>query len=202
MAFYRQATPIDALELTEMGSRPSRRTGGGNLDDLRAIPWVFSWTQARFYLPGWYGAGSALDDLKTNSPNDFDHLAETISSSTFARYVFTGVETNLLSSNLELMRSYASLVEDETVRSAFMNRIENEFQLARARLAELFPKPIEVRRPRYAKTLALRENPLAILHHQQVELLRNWRKGGDTDQLPRPLIFSISAIASGLRTTG
>lgn len=202
MAFYRQATPIDALELTEMGSRPSRRTGGGSLDDLRAIPWVFSWTQARFYLPGWYGAGSALDDLKTNSPNDFDHLAETISSSTFARYVFTGVETNLLSSNLELMRSYASLVDDESVRSAFMKRIENEFQLARARLAELFPKPIEVRRPRYAKTLALRENPLEILHHQQVELLRNWRKGGDTDQLPRPLIFSISAIASGLRTTG
>jgi phosphoenolpyruvate carboxylase len=202
MAFYRKATPIDALELTQMGSRPSRRTGGGSLSDLRAIPWVFSWTQARFYLPGWYGAGSALEALRTNSPNDFDRLAETIGGSTFARYVFTGVETNLFSANLDLMRSYASLVDDEAVRSALMGRIETEFDLAKSRLADLFPKPIEERRPRYAKTLALREKPLTLLHQQQVELLREWRSGSDQDELPRPLIFSISAIASGLRTTG
>ncbi|MEM9280887.1 MAG: phosphoenolpyruvate carboxylase [Verrucomicrobiota bacterium] len=200
MTFYRQATPIDALELTQMGSRPSRRTGGASLDDLRAIPWVFSWTQARFYLPGWFGAGSALETLKTEQPDDFARLADTIGGSTFPRYVFTGIETNLFSANLELMNAYASLVNEEEVRKAFMARIEKELRLLRARLNDLFPRSLEERRPRYAKTLALRDEPLKTLHLQQVELLKEWRSsGGD---LPQEIIFSISAIASGLRTTG
>lgn len=200
MQFYRQATPIDALEQTRMGSRPSRRTGGASLADLRAIPWVFSWTQARFYLPGWYGAGTALETLRTEAAKDYQRLANTISASTFARYVFTGVETNLFSANLELMRAYASLVEDNAVRERFMQRIEGEYQLLEERLADLFPKPIRERRPRYAKTVALRDEPLHVLHLQQVNMLREWRASGG--ELPRELIFSISAIASGLRTTG
>lgn len=200
ISFYRQATPIDALEQTQLGSRPSRRTGAASLADLRAIPWVFSWTQARFYLPGWYGVGSALDKLKTEAPDDFSRLAETVESSTLPRYVFTGVETNLNSAHLDLMKLYASLVEDEELRTRFMTKIENEHTLARKHLAELFPKPIDLRRPRYAKTLTLRENPLRILHEQQVALLREWRKAGGA--LPRELTLSISAVASGLRTTG
>ena len=200
IAFYRQATPIDALEQTQLGSRPSRRTGTASLDDLRAIPWVFSWTQARFYLPGWYGVGTALEKLKTESPDDFARLAETVESSTLPRYVFTGVETNLISAQLDLMRLYASLVEDEKLRARFMTKIENEHTLASKHLAELFPRSIDERRPRYSKTLTLRENPLRILHEQQVELLREWRKGGES--LPRELTLSISAVASGLRTTG
>lgn len=203
MTFYRQATPIDALELTRMGSRPSRRTGGASLDDLRAIPWVFSWTQARFYLPGWFGAGTALEAIRSEQPEKYQELTETIGKSTFARYVFTGVETNLFSANLELMRAYAGLVKEEDVRVRFMDLIESEHTLLRERLADLFPRSIEERRPRYAKTLAIREEPLRVLHQQQVELLREWRSGSDDlNELPRSLIFSISAIASGLRTTG
>lgn len=200
ISFYRQATPIDALEQTQMGSRPSRRTGTATLDDLRAIPWVFSWTQSRFYLPGWYGVGSALDRLHQEKPDDFQRLAETIASSTLPRYIFTSVETNLMSANLELMHSYASLVEEEDLRKTFMDKIETEFQLTRTHLGKLFPRPIHARRPRYAKTLHLRDQPLSILHQQQVELLKAWRK--TDDEISRDLIFSISAIASGLRTTG
>ena len=200
MNFYRQATPIDALEQNQMGSRPSRRTGSATLDDLRAIPWVFSWTQARFYLPGWYGAGTALETLKQEQPDDFARLAGSIGESTFARYVITSIETNLMSSSPELMQAYASLVEDDEIRERFMGKIDTEYRLLSDRLADLFPTPIRDRRPRYAKTLALRDEPLRTLHLQQVELLREWRTG-DSD-LPREIIFSISAIASGLRTTG
>ncbi len=198
--FYRQATPIDALEQTRMGSRPSRRTGTASLDDLRAIPWVFSWTQARFYLPGWYGVGSALAKLEQEAPADYEKLVKTISQSTLARFVFTGVETNLMSTNFELMKLYASLVENEEIRTRFMTKIEAEMTATAEHLARLFPKSIEKRRPRYSKTLIIRERPLRILHEQQVELLREWRK--TDDELTRDLIFSISAIASGLRTTG
>ena len=105
-----------------------------------------------------------------------------------------------MSADLEIMKSYASLVQDQSLRETFMVRIESEFQLARKHLGQLFPRAIQERRPRYAKTLGLRDTPLSILHRQQVELLREWRKT-DTE-LPRNLIFSISAIASGLRTTG
>ncbi|MEM7011073.1 MAG: phosphoenolpyruvate carboxylase [Verrucomicrobiota bacterium] len=195
--FYRQATPIDALEQNQLGSRPSRRTGTASLDDLRAIPWVFSWTQARFYLPGWYGAGTALDKL---SSEQFEQLQKVIKQSTLFRYALTGVESNLLSADLDLMHRYAALVEDETLRSTFMNRIVAEWKLAHDRLEQLFGSPIEKRRPRYTKTLALREEPLRRLHLQQIELLREWRSS--STEFPRDLSFSISAIASGLRTTG
>ncbi len=198
--FYRQATPIDALEQTQLGSRPSRRTGTASLDDLRAIPWVFSWTQSRFYLPGWFGVGTALNRLAQERPEDFERLANTIGDSTLPRYVFTGVETNIMSASLDLMKGYASLVEDEAIRVRFMERFEEELTWAKEHLQRLFPEPIQVRRARYATTLALREEPLRALHLQQIELLRKWRAEGG--ELPRELVLSISAVASGLRTTG
>ena len=198
--FYRQATPIDALELNKVGSRPSRRTGTASLDDLRAIPWVFSWTQARFYLPGWFGAGTALAKLEAESPGEFERLCEVIGQSVLARYVFTSVETNIASSEADLMRAYASLVEDGTLRETLMAKIEGEHALTLAQLAKLFPRPLAERRPRYAKTLALREAPLRTLHLQQVELLRAWRRSDAP--LPDALVFNISAVASGLRNTG
>ena len=97
---------------------------------MRAIPWVFSWTQARFYLPGWYGAGTALETIRSEQPEAYQKLTETIRQSTFARYVFTGIETNLFSVNRELMRAYAGLVKEEDVRERFMERIEAEHQNA------------------------------------------------------------------------
>ncbi|MEM0968063.1 MAG: phosphoenolpyruvate carboxylase, partial [Verrucomicrobiota bacterium] len=200
ITFYRQATPIDALEKTQLGSRPSRRTGTASLADLRAIPWVFSWTQSRFYLPGWFGVGTALNALAEEQPDEFSHLAAVIGQSTLPRYIFTSVETNLLSTDLDLMHGYASLVEDEAIRARFMERIEAEWNLTQKHLHALFPEPVELRRPRYAKTLEARAAPLRRLHLQQIDQLRTWRSQGA--ELPRELILSISAVASGLRTTG
>jgi len=208
--FYRQVTPIDALENSRIGSRPPRRTSkkGFTLDDLRAIPWVFSWTQARFYLPGWYGVGSALDQLKQTSPESFQQLQESLPESPFFKYVFTNVETNLASADLELMQAYAELVEDETLRKKFMSDITAEFKLTRQRLADIFQSDMEKRRPRMLKTLKLREDPLRVLHLQQVSLLKQWRslkaqdQHEEADKLFPKISLSITAISSGLRTTG
>ncbi len=208
--FYRQATPIDALENSRIGSRPARRTGkkGFSIGDLRAIPWVFSWTQARFYLPGWFGVGSALDTLRSEDPAGFAKFKEALPGSIFMSYVLTNVETNLASANLELMRDYAGLVEDERLRTRFLACIFEEFEKTRALLAELFAGEMRERRPRMAKTLEIREAPLRVLHQQQIALLREWRSHlaaehtEEADALLPKLLLSINAIASGLRTTG
>lgn len=208
--FYRQATVIDALENSRIGSRPARRTGtkGFSIGDLRAIPWVFSWTQTRFYLPGWFGVGSGLQALQEDDPAGFARLKEALPKSTFMSYVLTNVETNLASANLDLMHEYASLVEDPALRENFMGRIVAEFELTRDLLAHLFDGEMKDRRPRMAKTLEIREAPLRVLHQQQIALLREWRghvSGEDTeaaDALLPKLLLSINAIASGLRTTG
>lgn len=205
LTFYRQATPIDALEQSRIGSRPSRRTGTPTLDDLRAIPWVFSWNQARFYVPGWMGAGSALASL---SESDFAEVSAQLRTWPFLHYVITNIESSLASSDRDLMRSYAGLVEDEAVRERILGIILDEWDLTRAMLDRLRGGAMASRRPRMWKTLELRAEALAILHRQQIELLRQWRSlqriGDDSSAqaLLPDVLLSINAIASGLRTTG
>ncbi len=208
--FYRQVTPIDALENSRIGSRPARRTGkkGHSIADLRAIPWVFSWTQARFYLPGWFGVGSGLQHLKDESPERFAAFKEAVKQSTFLGYTLTNVETNLASANLDFMKSYAELVTDADLRSRFMETIIAEFERTRDLLAEIFDGHMAERRPRMAKTLEIREAPLRVLHRQQIQLLKEWRalvaagNESEAEALFPKLLLSINAISSGLRTTG
>ena len=208
MTFYRQATPIDALEHSRIGSRPARRTGQPTLQDLRAIPWVFSWNQARFYVPGWYGAGSALTDLAETAPKEFARLAEGIKAWPFLDYLFTNVESSHSSTDLELMRAYASLVKDEEVRERLLGMILEEWEKTRSALEKLRGRPMAARRPKMLKTLRLRAEALRVLHEQEIDLLRRWRQlreeGNDTaaDAMLPELLLSINAIASGLRTTG
>jgi phosphoenolpyruvate carboxylase len=205
ITFYRQATPIDALEHSRIGSRPSRRTGKPSLADLRAIPWVFSWNQARFYVPGWYGTGSGLNAL---SATEFTELAEHIRASPFLHYVLTNIESSIASTDLELMRSYAELVEDEALRERFMKLVVGEWELTKSMLEKVRGRPMAERRPRMLKTLQLRAEALRVLHLQEIAMLRRWRAlrvAGDeaaAEKMLPDLLLSINAIASGLRTTG
>jgi phosphoenolpyruvate carboxylase len=203
LPFYRQATPIDALEHSRIGSRPSRRTGQTSLADLRAIPWVFSWNQARFYLPGWFGTGSALAAL---SPADFEKVRNELRSWPFLHYVITNIESSHVTASPELMAEYAALVESAEVRDAILAIILAEWQLTGRMLTGLRGEALENRRPRMQRTLALRADALTALHRRQIQLLRQWRAdlatGADTGQLLQELLLSVNAIASGLRTTG
>lgn len=205
LTFYRQATPIDALEHSRIGSRPSRRTGQPSLADLRAIPWVFSWNQARFYVPGWFGAGSALASL---SEQEIAEIRGHIRSWPFLHYVLTNIESSIASSDRELMHDYASLVEDAALRSRIFKMIDDERELTRSMLEKLRGAEMSQRRPRMIKTLQLRSDALRILHHQEIHLLREWRshratgRDAEADALLPTLQLTINAIASGLRTTG
>jgi phosphoenolpyruvate carboxylase len=208
MAFYRQATPIDALEHSRIGSRPSRRTGQASLADLRAIPWVFSWNQARFYVPGWFGVGSALEELLSEEPSEFERLVAGIKLWPFLHYLLTNVESSIASTDLELMHRYAELVEDTGVRDEIFGQIIKEWEKTREMLLKLRGSVMAERRPRMLKTLKLRAEALRVLHLQEIDLLSRWRKlrkaGDETaaDKMLPELLLSINAIASGLRTTG
>jgi phosphoenolpyruvate carboxylase len=203
MTFYRQATPIDAIELSRIGSRPSRRTGQATLDDLRAIPWVFSWNQSRFYITGWFGVGKALEELYQDSPDDFAYLRDNINAKPFLRYFFYNVESSLSSSDKEWMSAYGSLVQEEGLRSWFMDTIFSEHERVSVGLSRLFGAEMTQRRPRFWKTLQDREPALRRLHGAQIELLRELRKSEEPDSATvERLLLVLNAIASGLRTTG
>ncbi len=208
IGFWADATPIDALEQSFIGSRPSRRTGKRSLEDLRAIPWVFSWSQARYYLPGWYGVGTALARLEAESPNDFAYLREQLRTWPFMRYVLYNAETSQASADKELMHEYAQLVADTAIRDRIYGIIVGEWDRCESMIDKLFGRPRAERRPRMMKTLAMRDRGLRHLHQRQIALLRQSRAAraaGDeaaADALVPSLLLSINAIASGLRTTG
>jgi phosphoenolpyruvate carboxylase len=206
--FYRQATPIDALELSHIGSRPARRTGATSLADLRAIPWVFSWSQSRFFLPGWFGVGSALAALKQQHRHDWDQLCAAIRNWPFLNYSLTNVETALLSADPALMQDYSQLVADPELRRTFMARIGDEYTTTRAMLAELLGSGSSARRHKLLKTIEVRQAALRALHGYQIELLAGWRSGpvhgkpSAHDKMLLNILATVNAIAAGLRTTG
>ena len=208
MTFYGEATPIDALEAARIGSRPTRRTGRSSIADLRAIPWVFSWTQARFYLPGWFGLGSAIEQISEKRTNALERISEALRTSPFFKYVLTNAETNLASASREIMQNYAALVRDEAIREKFLQIILSEYDRTSRALNSLFGGELEARRPRMTKTIGLRRAGLSVLHQRQITLLKKWREARLAEnekaaaQMLPDLLLSINAIASGLRTTG
>ncbi|MFW6290173.1 MAG: phosphoenolpyruvate carboxylase, partial [Mariniphaga sp.] len=206
--FYRQATPIDAIEMSKIGSRPARRTGKSTLSDLRAIPWVFSWTQSRMHISSWYGVGTTLKKLRHETPEDYDFLKDLVKTDDFVRYVLTNIDTSLAATDENIMKLYAGLVEDKQVREEILGLLLEELELTRATMLDLLGKPISERRQNHYFSTQLRAEALLPLHRQQVDLLRQWRKAQKEDdvkkqeQLINSLLHSINAIANAMGTTG
>jgi len=208
MDFYREATPIDVLEASSIGSRPARRTGARTLADLRAIPWVFSWSQSRFFLPGWFGVGSALEWLQKEDPVAAARLAAAVPHWPFLRYVLTNIETSFAGADTFIMEAYAGLVTDSAVREAFLPRILGELDRTRRTVADVFGRPPNERRPRFARSTGRRAAALEVLHRRQIALLKEWRHqvaenhpvASETTLID--LLQTVNAIAGGLRTTG
>jgi len=206
LEFYGQVTPIDVIESSRIGSRPARRTGQRTLADLRAIPWVFSWSQSRFYLTGWYGVGSALKRLKHEEPDLWRHLLANWRTMPLASYVLTNVETTLATADIGVWDLYGSLVEDVALRDRFLDNLRTESVLTSLLVEEILGAPFALHRPRMSRSLTLRAEALRHLHRRQVELVREWRAipVGDPrwETVLLELLVVVNAIASGLRTTG
>lgn len=206
--FYEQATPIDVIESSKIGSRPSRRRGKRTLEDLRAIPWVFSWTQSRMHISSWYGVGTTLSVMKEKRPKMYGLLKELAGTDDFVRYVLTNVDTSLAATDEEVMTMYAGLVESDGVREDILGLLLEELAKTREMMLDLLESPISERRVNHHYSTRLRADALLPLHMEQVDLLRKWRgarKEGATDdaeQLLKNLLRSVNAIANAMGTTG
>ena len=203
ITFFRQATPIDAIEASRIGSRPARRTGKQTIADLRAIPWVFSWSQARFYLSGWFGAGTALEWLQNEHPEKLEQVKEQNFVWSPLHYIISNIATSLATANPEIMKSYAGMVEDSDLRKRIMDQVNTEYERTQQMLQYIYSGTLAEKRPNVQQFLDLRQAGLKSLHYQQIDLIKRWRdKGKSEDRTLSKLLLIVNAIANGLRTTG
>jgi phosphoenolpyruvate carboxylase len=206
--FFSQATPLDAIECSRIGSRPARRTGRSTIQDLRAIPWVFSWSQARFNLPGWYGVGGAFQQIRDRDRTAWASLMSASRKWPFLSYLLHNVEFSVVAADPSLMREYAMLVESEPLRTRILQRILDEQERTLETLDELLGGNRIRRRPRLVKAIEIRRQALARLHREQISLLRAWRealrhdRAEEAERILPSLLVTVNAIAGGLKTTG
>ncbi|MEM7051997.1 MAG: phosphoenolpyruvate carboxylase [Acidobacteriota bacterium] len=198
--YFRQATPIDVIERLAIGSRPASRRSRQGIENLRAIPWVFAWTQSRHILPGWFGLGSGLEA----AAEDFgrDELVALAGDLAFAGNLFDDAEMVLAKADLGIARRYATLA-GEVGREIFP-RIEEEFERTVRWVLDLRGGTrLLDRDPTLQRSIQLRNpyvDPMSLL---QIDLLRRWRAADrPTGDLLEALVATVNGIAKGLRNTG
>jgi len=217
--YFFAATPIREIAALNIGSRPasrptSRQSGDATrprIDDLRAIPWSFSWGQCRVTLPGWYGFGSAvaqyLHDIPAGSRDSYDtrlrRLVRMHRDWPFLRTLLSNMDMVLAKSDLALARRYASLVTDAALRRRVFGAIETEWQRTQAALTLITSESERLAgNPALARSIRHRFPYIDPLHHLQIELLRRYRAGEDSDTLQHGIHIAINGIAAGVRNTG
>ena len=202
MTYFEQSTPVAELEQAKIGSRPSRRNASTKLADLRAIPWVFGWTQSRLLMPAWFGVGFALGEF-LERPGSLEILQ--IMAHEFPLFIdlLRNVELALGKVDLATARLYSSLVEDTELRDRIFGRMEAEFhRTVRALLAITGQKELLESNPVLARSIRLRNPYVDPMHLIQVDLLRRKHAGEETAEINRAIAATISGIAAGLRNTG
>ena len=209
VAYYEAASPVEELTLLNIGSRPARRFGAKTLSQLRAIPWVFAWTQNRHMITGWYGVGSALATFMDGRGGGRKAmLRRMFAESRLFRLIIDEVEKTLAQVDLDIARRYAALVEDRQTRDAIYALIEAEYQTTVGQvLAVSGGRSLCERFPRFRRRLTRRLPTVSQVGLTQIELIRRFRVTKKTDkkaaeQYLVPLLLSINCIAAGLGWTG
>lgn len=210
--YLARATPVDEVSALNLASRPARRTGGEaapagrtaalDIRQLRAITWVFSWTQSRVNLPGWYGLGAALEEAARDGPGALDGLRSMYAGWPFFRTVIDNAQISLGTADMTIAEAYSTLAP-EAVRAAIFPRIAGEYERAvRVVCAITRQRRLLDNMPVLQRSIALRNPYVDPLHHLQVRLLRELDAGHAGPDHLRIVLHSINGIAAGVQTTG
>ena len=204
--FFRRVTPISEIEQLPIGSRPSRRKPDGGLSDLRAIPWVFSWTQSRCLIPAWYGIGSALAEA-TESEATLSELKAMYQKWPFFRALIDNAELALAKSDLEIASEYAELAGGDESMDEIATMIAREFRESRRVILKLIGRDdLLDGTPWLKESIRVRNRFIDPLNLIQVELLRRGqnpaKSEADAEELRHLTRLSINGIAAGMRTSG
>jgi phosphoenolpyruvate carboxylase len=204
LPYFNQASPVDELAFLKIGSRPARRFGAASLDDLRAIPWVFAWSQNRHMIPTWDGFGSAIETFtRIRGTAGQTLLRRMFHDSALFRLIIDEIEKALLLADMNIAKSYASLVEDPQIADRIFGMIRDEHQLSQSCLTQITGQPPADRFPRLRHQITRNETALSAAHDLQVNLLRRVRAENQPGSRAHVrLMQSMNCISAGLGWTG
>ncbi len=201
--YFRQSTVVSEIASLNIGSRPASRKASERIEDLRAIPWVFSWAQCRLMLPGWYGFGSAVDGYLAANPDGLATLRRMLKSWPFFQSLLSNMDMVLAKTDLAIASRYAELVGNNELRERIFGRIVAEWQLTRRHLLAILEQDdFLADNPMLKRSLQLRAPYMDPLNHLQVELLKRHRSGDGDERVARGIHITINGIAAGLRNSG
>ncbi|MEZ5797539.1 MAG: phosphoenolpyruvate carboxylase, partial [Paracoccaceae bacterium] len=201
--YFQQASPVEELAMLKIGSRPARRFGAASLADLRAIPWVFAWSQNRHMISGWYGFGSAIRAFRqVRGPAADRLLAGMFGQHRLFRLMVDEIEKALMLTDMGIAADYAGLVEDPAIRDRILGQIRSEHEAALAALRLLTGSAVPGQRfPMMHERVAALRPQLDRINRLQVALLGRARSDPEA-RLTVPLMQSMNCIAAGLGWTG
>ncbi len=208
VSYYESASPVEELALLNIGSRPARRFGATSLSDLRAIPWVFAWTQNRHLVPSWYGLGNALQQFGEKYGNEGnERLKQLFDQSRLFHLVIDEAEKTLCQVDLSIAKDYSELVPDNTIREQIYSTIEEEYHRTVDQVLAVSGSSLLAERfPRFRRKLSRRLGSINQVGREQVRLIRTFRAMDKDDPNRRKqlisLLLSINCIATGLGWTG
>ncbi len=201
--YFWESTVISEIAELNIGSRPASRKKSTAIEDLRAIPWVFSWAQCRLMLPGWYGFGSAVDAWLADHPGGLELLREMHRDWPFFATLLSNMDMVLSKTDLAIASRYAELVGDASLREAIFARLKAEHRATVHHLLAITgARHLLQSNPLLARSIRNRFPYLDPLNHIQVELLRRYRAGDREERTPRGIHLTINGIAAGLRNSG
>lgn len=201
--FFRAATPVGEIAGLNIGSRPASRKPSNSIADLRAIPWVFSWSQMRVAIPGWYGFGSAVEAWLRTQPAGIATLREMVATWPFFRTVLANMDMVLAKTDLTIAARYAALVPDRALADKVFGNIEAEWHLTVKYLREITQtETFLADNPALARSIRNRFPYLDPINYLQVDLLRRYRAGQTDERTKRAIHLTINGLAAGLRNSG